>query len=69
MQNSFQDLAAYAHSHSLNFLIRDETFMEIVIGKESDATDPYYAFMEVLVDKFHDYFKLTYQQRSGSPRS
>ena len=66
VDTSYTDLVKHASSNRFTDLINDQSFVDAVLGKDSlEHDDALYAFVEVLVDMFHDYFHMSSAQRKA----
>ena len=65
---SYADMTVFVQERSLPDLIRDHGFVSAVYAlEEDDNTDMQarYQFLDVLTDKFHDYFSMNSKQRKS----
>ena len=63
VDSSFPDLLSYSMDKTISNLARDTSFVDVLFSKEGVNSDSYYAFIETLVDKLHDYFNMNARMR------
>ena len=61
--SSFDSLATFAVDSNVTDMLSNASFVETVQKKEPETSDPYYALMEAIVDKVHDFYHLDSKQR------
>ena len=62
--SEWQDSALYANENSLDMIIHNSSFVDTAKSKyNSPATKSQFAFLEILVDTFHDSFSLNAAKR------
>ena len=62
--SSWVDLSLHVHSHSLEDLVADHDFVQILMDKTGFMNDnSYISFVELATDTVHDYFGLSAEQR------
>ena len=70
VDTSYADLVKHVSNSNFTDLINDSSFVDAVMGKEPiEHDDSFYAFVEVLVDMFHDYFRMSSAQRKAISRN